>query len=65
LTPHKANFFERRVGDYQKAGVMASARAVCAKAVARAAGGDDADQAGVNLIGCGFKDFVFTTEEDF
>lgn len=52
----KANFFERRVGDYQKAGVMAGARAAAAAA---------ADGAPVNPVGCGFQTFVFTTGEDF
>ncbi|KAI8474639.1 MAG: ribonucleoside-diphosphate reductase small chain-like protein [Monoraphidium minutum] len=46
----KANFFERRVGDYQKAGVMAAARAA---------------SGGVNAVGCGFKHYQFTLDEDF
>jgi hypothetical protein len=47
------------VGDYQKAGVMAGARA--AAAAASAPKGAEA----VNAVGCSFQNFVFTTDEDF
>ena len=45
----KANFFERRVGEYQRASVMAGV------------GG----RGGAGSGGSAFNNFVFTTEEDF
>jgi hypothetical protein len=48
-TQGKANFFERRVGEYQKAGVMAN-------------GGGGAEGAARKMT---FEQFVFTTDEDF
>lgn len=65
----KANFFERRVGDYQKAGVMAGVRAAASAAAtaaaAQQAGGGGSGGTPVNQVGCGFQNFVFTTDEDF
>lgn len=46
----KTNFFERRVGEYQKAGVMANG------------GGGGPGEGGKKPT---FEQFVFTTEEDF
>jgi hypothetical protein len=59
----KTNFFERRVGEYAKAGVMSGLAA--RNAAAAAAGDGDCDGSGVNAVGCGFQNFVFTTDEDF
>ena len=70
--PAQSNFFERRVGEYQRANVVAGARAFSAAAAAKAeggsgggAGGGGGDDESVNTVGCGFQNFVFTTKEDF
>jgi hypothetical protein len=78
IVPHRpptrlpqSNFFERRVGEYQKAGVMSGLRAAtAAKAAATAGGGGSGGrqeelEEGVNAIGCSFQNFKFATDVDF
>lgn len=54
----KTNFFERRVGEYQRSGVMSSLRG---RASAKARG----DDAGGGSDGGGHMEHLFSLDEDF